>query len=252
MPIVTIITDFGLGDPYVAMMKGRMLSIGSTIKFVDVTHEIECGDVIGASFLLEKTYRYFPKGSVHLIVVDPTVGSARRAIFTSFQNHFFVGPDNGVLSPVLSETYRINKGSDIEPRTFEGRDIFAPIAARLAIGEDPICLGERIDNPVRFKLPEPEIKDNRIIGEIIHIDHFGNLISNISGDMFSGKRIDIEICGKKITGLSGNYSEKKDNKLTALINGGFKLLEVAINKGSAASYLNCKKGERITIRRKDE
>lgn len=252
MPVVTLITDFGVIDPYVAMMKGRMLSINPEIKCIDITHDINCGDIGSASFLLQNCFEYFPEGSAHLVVVDPTVGGNRRAIYTRFQNHFFVGPDNGVLSPVLSETYRISKRSNIDPRTFEGRDVFAPVAAHLAIGEKPECLGVRINDPVRIDLPEPIIKGDSIIGEIIYVDHFGNLISNIKEDMLPAMNIEVEIGGEKIKSLSRNYSEGKEGELLAIINGGFRLLEVAIYKGSAALFTGCKRGGRIGVRRKDE
>jgi len=252
MPIVTLITDFGVRDPYVAMMKGIMLCVNPEIRCIDITHEIDVGDIESASFLLLKSFECFPEGSVHLTVVDPTVGSDRRAIFTRFQNHFFVGPDNGVLTTVLSETYLIKKRAGPDPKTFEGRDVFAPVAAHLATGEELNRLGERIFDPVRIDFPEPNITKSNIIGEIIYIDHFGNLISNIKEDMLPPKNIEIEICGEKLKGLHKNYVEGKDKGLLALINGGFGLLEVALYKGSAALYISCKKGEKIVVRRKDE
>ncbi len=252
MPIITFITDFGLKDPYIAMMKGRILSIHSGINCVDITHDIECGDIQTASLILKESYQYFPKGSVHLVVVDPTVGSKRRAIFSYHCGHFFVGPDNGVLSPTLSEVFKIRKKTGTVSNTFEGRDVLAPVAAHLAIGEDPESLGVRIDDPVRIGLPIPEVEEDRIIGEIIHIDNFGNLISNIEGDLIPKGDIEIEIKGNKINGLSRSYKEGKDGRLIGLINAGFGMLEVSLYKGSAASFLNCNKGGRIVIRRKDE
>jgi len=252
MQVVTLITDFGVKDPYVAMMKGSILSIAHGINCVDITHDIECGDIESACFLIEESFEYFPEGSVHLVVVDPTVGSNRRAIFTRNKNHFFVGPDNGVLSGVLSETYRISKKTDMDPGTFEGRDIFAPIAAHLALGEEVDHLGVRINDPVRINLAKPQIKRDTIMGEIIYIDHFGNLVSNVREDMLPSTDIEIDICGEKIIGLSRYYKEAKKRALLAFINGGFGLLEVALYKESAATYTGCKKGERIVIRRRDE
>lgn len=252
MPIVTLITDFGIGDPYVAMMKGRMLEIDSRINCIDISHNIDVGDIEIASFLLMKSYKYFPVGSVHLVVVDPTVGGERRAIFSRFKDHFFVGPDNGVLSPFLENTYRIRMKMENYTRTFEGRDIFAPTAAKLAIGEKEVDLGVQIDNPVKVELPEVDVTDSCIEGKILYIDHFGNIISNIRENIIPHSNIEIEVKGKKITGLSRNYEEGKDKGLLALINGGFGTLEVALFKGNAALYTNCKKGEKIIIRRKDE
>jgi hypothetical protein len=252
MPIVTLITDFGIGDPYVAMMKGRMLEIDSRINCVDISHNIDVGDIEIASFLIMKSYKYFPKGSVHLVVVDPTVGGERRAIFSRFKDYFFVGPDNGVLTPFLEETYRIQKKIENYTRTFEGRDIFAPTAAKLAIGKKEIDLGIRIDNPIKVRPSEVDIKDSCIEGKILYIDHFGNLISNIIEDIIPQGNIEIEVKGKKINGLSRNYEQGKNKGLLALINGGFGTLEVALFKDNAALKTNCKKGEKIIIRRKDE
>lgn len=252
MPIVTLITDFGIGNPYVAMMKGRMLEIDSRINCVDISHNIDVGDIEIASFLLMKSYKYFPVRSVHLVVVDPTVGGERLAIFSRFKDHFFIGPDNGVLTPFLANTYRIKKGLENYTRTFEGRDIFAPTAARLAIGEKEADLGVRIENPIKVELSEADVTDSCIEGKILYIDNFGNLISNIGEDIIPKGNIEIEVKGKKITGLSMNYEQGKNKGLLALINGGFGTLEVALFKGNAALYTNCKKGEKIIIRRKDE
>lgn len=252
MSLVTIVTDFGIEDPYVAMMKGRMLEIEPDIDIVDVTHHIEPGNIHQAAFIVGKAFNYFPPGSVHLVVVDPTVGSSRRAIINEYGDHYFVGPDNGVFSMVLSKVYKITKEFYGEARTFEGRDLFAPAAALLAGGNSPELLGKEIDDPVSIDLPEPEIGKDGIRGEIIYIDKFGNLITNIKGDDIPWDSIVLELEGMKIEGLYDYYSEVNEKDILLLINGGFNLLEIAINRGNAAELMGCKIGSSIEIRRKHE
>lgn len=251
MPVITFITDFGTRDPYVAMVKGVIMKINPGVSCIDITNQLACGDIFGASFILRESYKYFPEGSVHLVVVDPTVGSKRRAIFSTKDGHFFVGPDNGALSPGLSKVFEIKKEIGEKSTTFDGRDVFAEVAARLASGEKPENLGARIDDPVKLDLPIPLNKTNKIIGEIIYIDKFGNLISNIKEDQIPGGDIEIEIKGKKIRKLFKGYSEGEKGKPIALINGGFKTLEVSLNKGNAASFLNSQIGEKIILRGKN-
>jgi S-adenosylmethionine hydrolase len=252
MPIVTFITDFGMKDPYVAMVKAVILRINSAITCIDITNQLSVGDILCASFILRESYQYFPSGSVHLVVVDPTVGSERRAIFSVKNGHFFVGPDNGVLSPGLSETFEIKKEIGKKSRTFDGRDIFAEVAARLASGENAETLGNRITDPVKINEPIPIFKSNKTIGEIIYIDKFGNLISNIKEELIPRGDIEIEIKGMKIRNLAKKYSEGSEGKPIALVNGGFNTLEISLNKGNAASFLNSKVGEKITLRGKNE
>jgi S-adenosylmethionine hydrolase len=252
MSIVTLITDFGIRDPYVAMVKGAMLKRNPSINFVDIANEINIGDIVCAAFILNESYRYFPIGSVHLVVVDPTVGSERRAIFSFKDGHFFVGPDNGVLSPVLSEVFEIKKGIGKRSNTFDGRDLFAEVAARLSCGEAKEVLGNRITDAVKIKIPSPKTENNETIGEIIYIDKFGNLISNIKESQISRGDVEIEIKGTKIRNLSKKYSEGSEGSPIALISSGFRALEISLNKGNAASFLNSHVGEKITLRGEDE
>ena len=251
MPIVTFVTDFGIKDPYVAMVKGVMLKINPSIVCIDITNQLRLGDIESASFVLKETYRHFPVGTVHLVVVDPTVGTKRRAIFSEKDGHFFVGPDNGVLTPVLSEVFEIKKGEGSKSNTFDGRDLFAVVAAKLASGEKKEKLGTKLTDPVKIKASSPILKDDKTIGKIIYIDKFGNLISNIKKDQIPAGNIEIEIKGTKLN-LTKKYSQGSHKKPTALINDGFKSLEISLNKGSAASFLKSQIGEKITLRRKDE
>jgi len=252
MPVVTITTDFGIKDPYVAMVKGAILKINPDITCIDIANQIDVGDISTASFIIENSYGYFPAGSAHLVVVDPTVGSKRRAIFSVKNEHFFVGPDNGVLTPVLSNTFEIKKGVGKKSGTFDGRDLFAEIAARLACGENPETLGKKINDPVKIKKSSLSVKNNLITGEIIYIDKFGNLISNIKEEQIPVDIDEILIKGIKIRELSKKYSEGRKNKPIALIGSGFKTLEICLNRGNVSSFLNSKIGEKITVRGKNE
>lgn len=252
MPIVTLITDFGIKDPYVAMVKGVILKINPSVNCVDISNELSVGDVLCGSFILNESYRYFPIGSVHLVVVDPTVGSERRSIFSFKDGHFFVGPDNGVLSPVLEEVFEIKKGIGKKSNTFDGRDLFAEVAARLASGEKKEDLGDIITDPVKINIPAPRVEGNKTIGEIIYIDKFGNLISNIKESQISGDNVEVEIKGTKIRNLSKKYLEGSEGRPIALVNSGFKTLEVSLNRGDAASFFNSRVGEKITLRGEDE
>ncbi len=252
MPIVTFTTDFGIEDPYVAMVKGAILRINPDITCIDITNQLKVGDISTASFIIKNSYQYFPAGSVHLVVVDPTVGSGRRSIFSVKNEHFFVGPDNGVLTPILSETFEIKKEIGKKSNTFDGRDVFAEVAARLASGEKVENLGNLITDPVKINESFPLLKNNKTIGEIIYIDKFGNLISNIKEEQVPTGEIEIVIKDIKIRNLSKKYSEGRENRPVALINGGFKTLEICLNRGNAASFLNSRVGEKIVLRGKNE
>ena len=251
MPIVTFTTDFGMKDPYVAMVKGAILRINPDITCIDITNQLRVGDISTASFIIKNSYRYFPAGSVHLVVVDPTVGSERRAIFSVKDEHFFVGPDNGVLTPILSETFEIKKEIGKKSSTFDGRDVFAEVAGRLASGEKAKNLGNRITDPVKTNESLPLLKNKKIIGEIIYIDKFGNLISNIKEEQIPTGDIEILIKDIKIPNLSKKYSEGREGRPIALINAGFKTLEICLNRGNAATFLNSRVGEKIILRGKN-
>jgi S-adenosyl-L-methionine hydrolase (adenosine-forming) len=248
MPIVTFTTDFGIEDPYLAMVKGSILTINPDIICIDIANRIEVGDIPTASFVIKSSYRYFPAGSVHLVVIDPTVGGDRRSIFSVKNEHFFVGPDNGVLTPILSKTFEIKKDIGKKSSTFEARDVFAEVAARLASGEKAEKLGNRITDPFKINESVPLLKKNKIIGEIIYIDKFGNLISNIKKEQIPAENIEIKIKDMKIRNLSKRYSDGSENKPIALINDGFETLEICLNRGNAASFLNSRIGEKIFLR----
>jgi S-adenosylmethionine hydrolase len=253
--IITILTDFGLKDPYVGVMKGVILSINPEARIVDITHEIEPQDVREACFLVPEYYPYFPRGTVHLCVVDPTVGSRRRPLVVVADNHFFVGPDNGLFSLIgdgRAEAYTIENRDYMLPAispTFHGRDVFAPVAAHLSCGLDPSLLGRRIEDPVRLTDLFPRKGGDDMVGSVVRFDRFGNAISNISAEdlrAFTGStRYVIEIAGLSFTSLVGGYYEAD---FTCLI-GSSGYLEFGYFKGSFAAKTGTKKGGEVVVRR---
>ena len=258
MNLISLITDFGLKDNFVGVMKAVILKINPIAQIVDVCHEVKPQDILEAAFLLKNSFRYFPSGTVHLVVVDPQVGSKRKKIIAQTKNYFFVGPDNGALSLALKderpvkiigitqEKYFLKPVSD----TFHGRDIFAPVSAYVSKGEDIRKFGRTIKSFKVLELPLVKVTKHELTGEIIYIDRFGNLVSNIDKDTFANftknKRFKICIKDKTIDKLSHSYSECAFRKPLALIDS-FNYLEIAINSGSARDYLGVYKGTKIKI-----
>ena len=270
--IITLTTDFGLTDAYVAAMKGVMLGINPRVKLIDMCQTIKPQDIHQAAFVLSMAYRFFPKKTIHLVVVDPGVGSERRAIILRTPLADFVAPDNGVLSyviqsftkPVVNKANRqqIELGPELEAvaitkpefwrspvsPTFHGRDIFAPVAARLSLGFPPIDFGEAITSVTVLPLLHPyQASDGLLVGHILHIDSFGNLITNIRSDDLPQTEgaITVEVGNQLISGLSRTYAEGEG--LLALI-GSSGYLEVAFKGGSAYALLAAGVGSEVRIR----
>lgn len=247
--IITLLTDFGLADPYVAVMKGVMLKINPQAKLIDITHQIDPGSIIQAAEILLEAYPFFPQATVHLAVIDPGVGSARRPLLVQTGKQFFVGPDNGLFWPLIAQNsaalvIHLNISRYFLPdisRTFHGRDVFAPVAARLSRGENPRKMGSLVDDPVRLSLPAPSQEEHRLVGRIIRRDHFGNLITNIDRNHlqnFLGQDTAvIRIDDKQINGLANTYSDIAKGRLLALI-GSSGTVEIAVNGGRASEYLD--------------
>ncbi|AFZ31826.1 protein of unknown function DUF62 [Gloeocapsa sp. PCC 7428] len=243
---IVMLTDFGLSDVYVGVMKGVITQIHRQINIIDLTHQIPPQNIAAARFCLMNAYPYFPDGTIYLAVVDPGVGSTRRAIAVEFATGFLVGPDNGILSGVLSQTpaisaveltnscyWRVEQSS----ATFHGRDIFAPVAAHLASGVSLHDLGNEIDvaSLVELNLPNPILTDTSVQGCIQYIDGFGNLVTNISGDYVSGKRWVVVARGREIPGCE-TYSDQPIGNPIALV-GSHGWVEIAVNCGNARSQL---------------
>ncbi len=252
--IITLTSDFGDRDGFVAQMKGMILGINPEAVLIDITHSIEPFSSLDAALVVNGFFRYFPVGSIHLVVVDPGVGSDRRGIVLRSSGHYFVGPDNGVFSLIYSndDSFEIREIENprliaIKPHpTFHGRDIFAPIAAHLSKGTDFSEIGHIISDPERIYLPRVIKLEQGIEGKVIHIDRFGNLSVNIGADMLERPVDEISLGSLKIKKLNRTFSDVPDHEPLALINS-FGLLEIAINKRSAADSLGVGIGARVKV-----
>ncbi|MEH2382443.1 MAG: SAM-dependent chlorinase/fluorinase [Nostoc sp.] len=241
-PLVTLLSDFSDRNPYVGIMKGVIAQINPRLTVVDLTHQIPPQDIAAARFCLMNAYPYFPVGTVHLAIVDPGVGSKRRAIAVEFAQGFLVGPDNGIFSGVLSqspaiaavELTNLNYWRTPQPsKTFHGRDIFAPVGASLASGVLLKQLGQEIDPASLVKLDVGECKQTStgVVGCIQYIDHFGNLVSNIPGSYVQGKTWYVQAALLSIPGCE-TYSDVEVGEAIALV-GSHGWVEIAINSGNA-------------------
>ena len=226
--VITLITDFGDAGGYAGIMKGVILSINPQCQIVDITHHISPQDREEAAFVLQSVYPFFPSNSVHLVVVDPGVGSDRKPIIVKLDQNWFVGPDNGVFSfiylknqqntvwEITNQQYCLSQVSS----TFHGRDIFAPIAAHLSLGISPHVLGKKLEHYVELKGLEPEIRRDGLRARVVYIDHFGNLVSNLSRQLFTStvgeKPFRIVVGGQEIKLISDTYSTAEDDKVMAL------------------------------------
>lgn len=256
--IITLLTDFGLKDPYLASMKGVILRINPRCTLIDITHQVNPHDVEEGAFILANAYSTFPKGTIHLAVVDPGVGGPRKPILLVTENYFFIGPDNGLFTFALQQE-KVKQGMALTcpkfflPRvstTFHGRDIFAPVAAHLSSGIRPKAFGKNIDSWVELPFQKPRAKEGKLLGEIIHVDTFGNLVSNIDQRrlfQFSKDRSFVIRVGRRIIrGLKKRYSEGKKNEPIALFgSGGF--LEISIREGNAQKLLKVRRRDPIKI-----
>ncbi|GIU81605.1 MAG: hypothetical protein D6687_07730 [Acidobacteria bacterium] len=254
MSVITLLTDFGTKDYFVGAMKGVILSINPNAVIVDISHEIEPQKVASASFVLSNAYHYFPPKTIHVVVVDPGVGSERRAILVETPRYFFVAPDNGLLSFVFEsqdemlKVYELTNREFFLPevsRTFHGRDIFAPVAAHLSIGALPEEMGKRIHDPVRLKAAVPQkISERRFVGEVIHIDRFGNLVTNFRNEL--PKNFVLKMGDQLIGKHYKFYSEAKGEELFSII-GSSGFLEISIFQDSAASRLKAFIGQKVEM-----
>lgn len=263
-PIVTLTTDFGTSDNYVACVKAAMLNINPEIETVDITHHVKRHDIMEACLILKNTYHYFPNWTIHVVIVDPTVGSSRRSIVASINSHHFVAPDNGVLSGLYQDPEDLSV-FEIEAEhyylkplspTFHGRDIFAPIAAWMAKGIEIENFGERIDDYVDLQLPIPTVseEDGTLEGEIIHVDSFGNLITNVDRAQFDrllgeagNQSFELEIGDLTLSELKRYYAECEEDK-PCLLFGSTAQLELAIKEKSASEVLSLDKGQKLTLK----
>jgi S-adenosylmethionine hydrolase len=249
--IITLTTDFGLEDSYAAEMKAVILAIAPAARLVDVSHRVAPHDVFGAAFLLDRAAPWFPAGTVHVAVVDPGVGTARRAIAVRTRDASLVGPDNGIFEPFLARgaaeeireisdpRYRLESGAAV----FEGRDRFAPAAAYLARGVDPAEFGPRISDPLRLRWPEPVSTDRAVEGEVLAVDAFGSLVTNIPAALLEeGMTVFLE--GREVGPVVVAYAGVAPGQALALA-GSAGLLEIAVREGRADVRLAAGRGSRV-------
>lgn len=256
--LITLLTDFGTSDYYVGSLKGAILSVNSAAKIIDITHEIPPQDIEAAAFALLACYQSFPSGTIHLVVIDPGVGSSRRPIIARAGGQIFLGPDNGVFSYVFDvegthrtvhvtneKYFRLPKST-----TFHGRDVFAPVAAALSEGVSLESFGSDIQDEVRLPSLDPEIsKNGRLKGRIIHVDHFGNCVTNIDRRALGKGNEDsaiLRVNGKRIGSIRQFYSEKRDRSLFAIW-GSAGFLEISAQNRSAAKILSAKRGDAVVV-----
>lgn len=260
-PIVTLTTDFGLNDHFVGTIKGVILDIAPEAQIVDICHSVQAFDILDGALALAQAYSYFPSGTVHLVVVDPGVGSARRPILASSERQHFVAPDNGVLSLMYSREERLSVRhvtADhyfLQPlsNTFHGRDIFAPVAGYLAKGVAPEKFGEEITDFVRFNAPRPKPVDERTMrGVVLKVDRFGNLVTNFTPhDLPSLFQADppafkITVGKREVTSMKSNYAEGAPGEVFALL-GSMGYLEISANRASAAQLVGSGKGTEVSV-----
>jgi S-adenosylmethionine hydrolase len=267
--IITLTTDFGYDDAYVAAMKGAILEINPGATIVDISHSVDPQNVRQGAFVFSTAYSYFPQDTIHVVIVDPGVGGPRRAIIVETDNAIFVAPDNGVLSYVLqtrskkrasglslarlapqSQAFEITNPKfwrqPVSP-TFHGRDIFAPVAAHISLGKPLTELGRAIASVNVFPLPQPQADARGVlVGHILHIDHFGNLVTDFTSQDLPSGQFQIELAGHKISSLSQFYGQGQG--LLALI-GSNGRVEIALTGGSAAHLLASQVGDEVRLTR---
>ena len=260
-PIITLTTDFGFHDHFVGTIKGAILNIAPEAEIVDICHSVQAFDILDGALALAQAYSYFPARTVHVVVVDPGVGSARRPILAISDKYNFVAPDNGVLSLMYAREERLSVrhiSSDhyfLQPlsNTFHARDIFAPVAAYLAKGVDQEKFGEEITDFVRFNAPRPKAVDATTLrGIVLKVDRFGNLITNFTPQdapalfQMSPPAFKIVVGKREVTTIKTNYAEGAPNEVFAIL-GSMGYLEIAANRAAAAQLAGAAKGTEVSI-----
>jgi S-adenosylmethionine hydrolase len=257
--IVTVTTDFGLRDPYVAEMKAVILSICPEAVIVDVTHEVAKFDVRTGAYMLASAAPYFPKGTIHVAVVDPGVGSARRGLIVETKQGFFVGPDNGVLVLAAENQGIVSVREIVNPKlmlphvssTFHGRDVFAPAAAHLANGVSPADFGAEVRDIVKPEFAKVRSSKGTLEGEVLHVDGFGNIVTNVNegalADIKLGKSVNVQIHDRIVEAKLGKtYAEAQLKKPLVLV-GSQGYVEIAMNPGNAAKEFKAKPGDKVVF-----
>jgi len=255
--LITLTTDFGHQDPFVGILKGVIAAINPQAHVIDLSHGVPAHNVMAGALILQHAVRYFAAGTIHVVVVDPGVGSPRKPILIEHAGHFYIGPDNGVLSLALEgkppeRIIELTNADFYLPRisqTFHGRDIFAPVAAHLTLGVPPNEFGKRLDTLENLSLPQIIRGENQLDGEIIYADGFGNLFTNIRERDLTGlpkERLQIGMAEVPLGGLVTTYASVGTGEFACLFNS-WGLLEIAINKGSVTQQTGAKIGDKVTV-----
>ena len=271
--IITLTTDFGYEDAYVGAMKGAILSINPAANIIDVSHAVGPQNILQGAFILNAAYRYFPKDTIHVAIVDPGVGSDREGVILKTPSATFVAPDNGILSYIIDDLFSIEgqlpdeqtqdlievvfkKGLEAaaitDPRfwrhpvssTFHGRDIFAPVAGGLSLGISLYEFGEKVNSLHIVCVPKPLDSEGSLIGRVLHIDHFGTLITNIKSNDLPGKDAVVEVLGYCIQGISDYYAQK-EGVLAVVGSSGY--LEISLRDGNACGFLGAVVGDEVKV-----
>jgi S-adenosylmethionine hydrolase len=258
--IVTLLTDFGHRDPFVGIMKGVILSRCPGAQIVDLTHEVPPYDIRGASFVWRSALRFFPEGSVHVAVVDPGVGGPRRALLAEVEGRLCLAPDNGLLTcPLLAgrssrvfaltaEQYWLHPVS----ASFQGRDVFAPVAGALAAGTAPEEVGAAIADPVRFEVARPRRDAEGVAGQILWVDRFGNCLTNLDGTDLEGwerEPMEIEVKGRQFGLVVSHFAAVPEGTAAGVV-GSMGVLELVVNRGNCAAAWNLAVGDRVLVRQR--
>ena len=262
IPIITLTTDFGVNDHFIGAMKGVILGIAPEAQIVDISHAVQPFDILDGALTISQAYSYFPSETVHMVIVDPGVGTARRPVIVTTERHKFVAPDNGVLSLIYDREERISvrhitaEHYFLQPisQTFHARDIFAPVAAQLSKGLEPDRIGDEVTDYVRFAAPRPKPVDERTLrGVVLKVDRFGNLVTNITPkdapQLFGATPAAIKIAiGTKTqaTRICVNYADGAPGEVFGIL-GSMGFLEIAANRGSAFQLMGAGKGSEVNV-----
>jgi S-adenosylmethionine hydrolase len=259
MQILTLLTDFGIEDTFIGVMKGVIYSIAPQVHIVDLTHAIRPQQVVQGSLALTEAVPYFPAGTVHVAVVDPGVGTQRRAIVAEIGGQYFVGPDNGLFTAVADlarqagqpvHFYVLDKPEfwlAQVSKSFHGRDIFAPVGAHLAAGKTLAQVGTPIDDPLRIEIPQPRQEGNQVTGQVMTVDHFGNLLTNLKPQhLQTSGRVLISVAESHIEGIVSTFGERNPGELVAMIDSSG-VLQISVVNGNAAARLHADAGTAVKV-----
>jgi S-adenosyl-L-methionine hydrolase (adenosine-forming) len=258
-PIITLTTDYGTSDHLVGVMKGVILSINPDVHIVDITHGVLAHDILDGALAIGQAYRYFPAKTIHVVVVDPGVGTERRPILVAGDQHYFIAPDNGVLSCVYDQSQALYAWHIISEHyfrqpvsnTFHGRDIFAPVAAWLSKSWQTSAFGEPIADFARFSIPKPKVNGKTVKGVVLRVDHFGNLVTNLTAEdvpalVAADATFTIRAGNAQVNKIVSMFAQGAAGEAVGII-GSSGYLEISVNKGSAARALAVGRGAEVTV-----